>query len=156
MGSREPWIIKVNAKNYDWITKNYTGGKFTGGKKLYTIMMDDDINIRWRKTKVTPSSPNTQMQELGSAWILERVINDNKTTFKSVQDIVDDKVTYEKLVQIFRGDVPEDWLFTFLLNKRDCSMYIMETLHIRPSIGMVDLWITLQKSALPNLEYQKR
>tara|TARA_Y100000992_G_C21245801_1_gene483230 strand:+ start:54 stop:1535 length:1482 start_codon:yes stop_codon:yes gene_type:complete len=118
VNSREPWIIKVNAKNYDWITKNYTGGKFTGGKKLYTIMMGNDINIRWRKTKVTPSSPNTQMQELGSAWILERVINDNKTTFKKVQDIVDDKVTYEKLVKIFRGDVPEDWLFTFYAQQK--------------------------------------
>ena len=80
--------------------------------------MGNDINIRWRKTKVTPSSPNTQMQELGSAWILERVINDKKTTFKKVQDIVDDKVTYEKLVQIFRGDVPEDWLFTFYAQQK--------------------------------------
>ena len=77
VGSRDPWVIKVNAKNYDWITKTYTGGKFTGSKKLYTIRMGNDIDIRWRKTKVTPSSPNTQMQELGSAWILERVINDN-------------------------------------------------------------------------------
>jgi hypothetical protein len=62
VGSKEPWIIKVNDNNYNWITKNYTGGKFTGGKKLYTIMMGNDSNIRWRKTKVTLSSPNTQMQ----------------------------------------------------------------------------------------------
>lgn len=118
VGSRDPWIIKVNSKNYDWITKTYTGGKFTGSKKLYTIRMGNDIDIRWRKTKVTPSSPNTQMQELGSAWILERVINDNKTTYKKVQDIIDDKITYDKLVKIFRGDVPEDWMFTFYAQQK--------------------------------------
>jgi len=118
VGSKDPWIIKVNAKNYDWIIKNYPGGKFTDARKLYTIRMSNDTDIRWRKTKVGYSSPSTQMQELGSAWILERVINDNKTTFKKVQDIVDDKVTYDRLVEIFRGDVPEDWLFTFYAQQK--------------------------------------
>lgn len=118
VGSKDPWVIKVNAKNYDWITKNYPGGKFTDGKKLYTLRMGNDTDIRWRKTKVGYSAPSTQMQELGSAWILERVINDNKTTFKKVQDIVDDKVTYDRLVEIFRGDVPEDWLFTFYAQQK--------------------------------------
>ena len=80
--------------------------------------MGNDTIVRWRKTKVGISTPSTQMQEQGSAWILERVINDNKTTYKKVQDIVDDKVTYDHLVKIFRGDVPEDWMFTFFAQQK--------------------------------------
>ena len=70
VSSKDPWVIKVNSKNYDWITKNYPGGKFTDAKKLYTVRMGNDVDIRWRKTKVGISAPSTQMQELGSAWIL--------------------------------------------------------------------------------------
>ena len=118
VSSKDPWVIKVNAKNYEWITKNYSGGIFTDSKKLYTLRMGNDTIVRWRKTKVGISTPSTQMQEQGSAWILERVINDNKTTYKKVQDIVDDKVTYDHLVKIFRGDVPEDWMFTFFAQQK--------------------------------------
>ena len=78
----------------------------------------NDIMITWRKTKVGYSAPSTQMQELGSAWILERVVNDNRTVYKSVQDIIDDKVTYKRLVEIFRGDVPADWLYTYFAQQK--------------------------------------
>ena len=118
----DPWVIKINTKNYNWITTKSPiwagGGKFTDSKKLYTVVGGNDITIRWRKTKVAYSLPSTQMQELGSAWVLERAVNDNKTTFKRVQDIIDDKVTYDKLVKIFRGDVPETWLYTFFAQQK--------------------------------------
>lgn len=122
----QAWIIKVNAKNHDWIVNKSpiwsvekTNPKaFKDGKKLYTVMGGNDIKITWRKTKVSPSKPTTQMQELGSAWILERAVNDKKTTFTSVQDIVNDKVTYDKLVKIFRGEVPDDWIFTYFAQQK--------------------------------------
>lgn len=116
--SNKSWVIKVNLKNYQWITKNYTGGVFTSSNKIYTLRMKDSISVSWRNSTVKYSTPSTQMQELGSAWILERVINDNKTIFEKVQDIVDDKVTYDHLTDIFRGDVPADWLFTFYAQQK--------------------------------------
>ena len=122
----QPWVIKINAKNYDWIVNKspiWSVGKdnpknFKDAKKLYSVRGANDIVITWRKTKVGYSAPNTRMQELGSAWILERVVNDKKATYKKVQDIVDDKVTYDKLVKIFRGDVPEGWLFTYFAQQK--------------------------------------
>ncbi len=126
INSSQPWVIKLNAKNYDWVVNKspiWSGGSkdfknFKSGKKLYTQLGGNDVKITWRKTKVGYSTPNTRMQELGSAWILERVVNDKKVTYKKVQDIVDDKVTYDKLVEIFRGDVPEDWLFTYFAQQK--------------------------------------
>ena len=38
----------------------------------------------------------TQMQELGSAWVFKRAIQDN-ISFKSSDDIVKDKVTYQMI-----------------------------------------------------------
>ena len=123
VNSREPWVIKVNDKNYKWITTksdwwSKAQGKFTKNGKLYTVTGPDDVILRWRSTAVKMSTPTTQMQELGSAWVLERVVNDNRVTYKKVQDIVDDKVTYDKLVKIFRGDVPEEWMFTYFAQQK--------------------------------------
>ena len=38
----------------------------------------------------------TAMQELASAWIFKRAIQDNKV-FRSAGDILEDKVTYDEL-----------------------------------------------------------
>ena len=42
----------------------------------------------------------TAMQELASAWIFKRAIEDNKE-FHSVQDIIKDKKTYDELIKIW-------------------------------------------------------
>ena len=123
---RQPWVIKLNDKNYNWVVNKspiWSGERknpkaFKSSKKLYSVIGGNDIMITWRKTKVGYSAPSTQMQELGSAWILERAVNDNRTVYKSVQDIIDDKVTYTRLVEIFRGDVPEDWLYTYFAQQK--------------------------------------
>ena len=41
----------------------------------------------------------TAMQELASAWIFKRAIQDNKV-FRSAGDILEDKVTYLSLIHI--------------------------------------------------------
>ena len=130
---RQPWVIKLNDKNYNWVVNKspiWSGERknpkaFKSSKKLYSVIGGNDIMITWRKTKVGYSAPNTQMQELGSAWILERVVNDNRTVYKSVQDIIDDKVTYKRLVEIFRGDVPEDWLYTYFAQQKKLFYHVL-------------------------------
>ena len=50
----------------------------------------------------------TQMQELGSAWVFKRAIQDN-ISFKSAADIVKDKVTYQELIKIWKKVGGVDW-----------------------------------------------
>ena len=50
----------------------------------------------------------TQMQELGSAWVFKRAIQDN-ITFNSANDIVNDKITYKELVKIWKTVGKVDW-----------------------------------------------
>ena len=50
----------------------------------------------------------TRMQELGSAWVFKRAIQDN-VVFNSANDIVNDKETYEELVKIWKKGGRVDW-----------------------------------------------
>ena len=43
----------------------------------------------------------TAMQELASAWIFKRAIQDNKV-FRSAEDILEDKVTYDEVLKIYK------------------------------------------------------
>ena len=43
----------------------------------------------------------TAMQELASAWIFKRAIQDN-IVFKSAEDILEDKVTYDEVLKIYK------------------------------------------------------
>ena len=43
----------------------------------------------------------TAMQELASAWIFKRAIQDNKV-FRSAEDILEDKVTYNEVLKIYK------------------------------------------------------
>mgnify|MGYP005995871861 CR=1 FL=1 len=67
-----------------------------------------------------PAAVMTRMQELGSAWVFKRAIQDN-ITFNSANDIVSDKVTYKELVKIWKtvgnvdwdDDVDGEWVVNF-------------------------------------------
>jgi len=50
----------------------------------------------------------TRMQELGSAWVFKRAIQDN-VIFNSANDIVNDKKTYDELVKIWKTVGKVDW-----------------------------------------------
>ena len=50
----------------------------------------------------------TRMQELGSAWVFKRAIQDN-IVFNSANDIVNDKKTYDELVKIWKTVGKVDW-----------------------------------------------
>lgn len=55
-----------------------------------------------------PESTMTRMQELGSAWVFKRAIQDN-VIFNSANDILNDKVTYNELKKIWKTVGKVDW-----------------------------------------------
>ena len=127
INSGKPFMIKVDWRNYAYITKGSlspinekTGwGTFNGDKKQYTILYPNSsgkkpIKITFRlSSKVQVSKGGTPEQERGSAWIFKRVLARN-TLWKDFDDFVGDKDTYPQLMKIFRGNVPEDWLISYL------------------------------------------
>ena len=122
------WMIKVNEKNFNWITTSRIspffgkGGKSTAGGKEMTYELSSGkvkggksvpIKIRFRKSgKLTKTVAGTQEQELGSAFIFRRALNDN-AGWSKWQDIVTDDKTYPELVNIFQGSVPDSWLISY-------------------------------------------
>ena len=62
----------------------------------------------------------TRMQELGSAWVFKRAIQDN-VVFNSANDIVNDSVTYDELVKVWKtvgkcewdDDIDGEWVINF-------------------------------------------
>ena len=122
----KPWVIKVDAKNYEYITKKSdywsgAGGIYGKNNTLYTVSWPNKpkpISIRWRKSgKITESKAGTPEQERGSAFMFKKVLNDN-ANWKTWQDIVEDKDTYPELVKIFGGEVPEDWLISYFAQSK--------------------------------------
>ncbi len=126
ISDKRPWVIKVDATNYKYITEqsNYwstAGGKYTDGNKLYTVSWPNSpnpITIRWRKSgKIEETKAGTAEQERGSAFIFRRVLNDN-AKWKTWGDLVEDDKTYPELVKIFGGDVPQDWLESYFAQSK--------------------------------------
>ena len=128
------FVIKVNEKNFNWITTSKTSpyyGKESkttgpGGKErtyeLYAGKVKggkaEPLKIRFRKSgKLTKSVAGTQEQELGSAFIFRRALNDN-AGWKKWQDIVKDDDTYPELVKIFKGSVPDSWLISYFAQSK--------------------------------------
>ena len=126
LGTKKPWVIKLNDKNYEYITKkskywSTAGGKYTDGNKLYTVSWPNSpnpIQIRWRKSsKISASKAATKEQELGSAFIFRRVLNDD-AKWKNVEELQSDPKTYPELVKIWGGEVDDDWLHSYLAQSR--------------------------------------
>ena len=110
------WSIKTSASNVDLIKKNFGGGIFLPNIS-YLIEVRKGYKIKFLISKKTASAggadaQTTRMQELGSAWIMRRALNDN-VSYKDWQSIRKDP-KYKELVKIY-PDVDEspDWLQTF-------------------------------------------
>lgn len=110
------WNIKTSADNVNKIKKNYGGGTFISNVS-YLVQARKGYKIKFLISKKTASSggadaKTTRMQELGSAWIMKRALNDN-IVYKDWQSIRKDP-KYKELVNIY-PDVDEspDWLQTF-------------------------------------------
>ena len=61
-----------------------------------------------KTSKNVSAATMTRMQELGSAWVFKRAIQDN-IVFNSANDIVNDKDTYKELVKIWKTVGKVDW-----------------------------------------------
>ena len=61
-----------------------------------------------KTSKNVSAATLTQMQELGSAWVFKRAIQDN-VIFNSPNDIVNDKNTYKELLKIWKTVGKVDW-----------------------------------------------
>ena len=115
------WTIKVSAKNLKYITKDkkspftLINGKMGKGEAVYTVPDKKPIGIKF--TTVNQSKTNTADQERGSSFIFGQSLNNNKK-FKSWDDIVADKDTFPKLVRLFKGDVPFDWLISYYAQQK--------------------------------------
>tara|TARA_B100000287_G_C20610942_1_gene772018 strand:+ start:53 stop:1552 length:1500 start_codon:yes stop_codon:yes gene_type:complete len=126
LGDKKPWVIKLNTKNYEYVTKksqywSKAGGKYDKSQKLYTVSWPgtpNPIQIRWRKSgTIAASKAATKEQELGSAFIFRRVLNDD-AKWKDVGELQNDPKTYPELVKIWGGDVDDDWLHSYLAQSR--------------------------------------
>ncbi len=120
VNSNYPFMIKVNWKNYAYITNRApywsAVGKYTDRNRRYTVDVPNHpkpIKITWRESgKIEASKGATPEQERGSAWIFQRVLARNRL-WANVGELIEDRDTYPQLVKIFRGNVPEDWLTSY-------------------------------------------
>lgn len=110
------WNIKTSSSNVDLIKKNFGGGIFLPNIS-YLVEATKGYKIKFlisKKSAPTGSADaqTTRMQELGSAWIMRRALNDN-IHYKDWQSIRKDP-KYNELKKIY-PDVDEspDWLQTF-------------------------------------------
>ena len=84
---------------------------------IQTIKFEKTGKLTDSSGKTVPESTMTAMQELGSAWVFKRAIQDNKN-FTKWQDIIEDSDTYSELQKIWRTignvDGPDDeWVENF-------------------------------------------
>ena len=127
---KKPWVIKVSDKNFTHIVKTLGEGKKSMSKGQVKAMTYElvsgkvsggkavPVNVRFRQSgKIAPTAAGTEQQEKGSAYIFERVVNEN-IDYKSWEDIVADEEAYDELVKIFNGDVPDSWLMSYYAQQK--------------------------------------
>ncbi len=105
------WAIKVGEPNFAYLKKTY---KLPEKTKKVLHQPVNGFQIKWmlssKKANTNAAdAKTTRMQELGSAWIMRRAINDN-IRYKDWQDIRRDK-KYPELVKIYPAvDDSSEWL----------------------------------------------
>jgi len=110
------WSIKASVSNVALIKKNFGGGTFLPNIS-YLVEARKGYKIKFLVSKKTASSggsdaATTRMQELASAWVIKRALNDN-VVYKDWQSIRKD-AKYNELKKIYPGvDESADWLQTF-------------------------------------------
>jgi len=122
------WMIKVSEQNMVHVKKIMGAGKVTGpGGKEVTYELASGavkagkavpVKLRFKKSsKIERTKAGTEEQEKGSAYIFRRALNDNRG-WQTWEDIVADVETYDELVKIFDGDVPDDWLISYFAQQK--------------------------------------
>ena len=117
------WMIKITERNHRYLLTSAarrlygTPKQRESGKQLVYETTDDkgnSIDIVFRKSgKVEKTTAGTLEQEQGSAFIFRQVLNHSGPRWRNWQDIVEDTPVYNRLLQIFDGDVPDEWLSSY-------------------------------------------
>ena len=118
------WMIKITERNHKYLLSSAAKSLYgtpkdrEGGKQLiyekYLANKSHPVDIVFRKSgKVEKTKAGTLEQEQGSAFIFRQVLNSAGPRWRNWQDIVEDTPVYNRLLQIFDGDVPDEWLSSY-------------------------------------------
>ncbi len=103
--------LKINnllEKNFNTVPKLTSKGMVRG---KYKILIET--------TQSYNNNPTAAQQEKGSIWIFNKVLKnkDSKAKFSTIQDIKTNP-DYDELKRIFGGEVPNDWLDSYLKQQK--------------------------------------
>ena len=116
------WVIKCDKVDVDAVLKFYAGRaqkNQVGGRKVADVDLKDGYNykgIRFRETRKktgrAPDAKTTSMQEAGSKYVFEYVLNNKRSGYSTVKKFMSDQKFMEGLKKIY-PDVDSDWLDVF-------------------------------------------
>ena len=116
------WVINCDLVDVNAVLKFYAGRgtkSTVGGRKVVDLDLKDGYNykgIRFRETRKkegrAPDAKTTAMQEAGSKYVFEYVLNNKRSGFSNINKFMSDKKFMEGLKKIY-PDVDSDWLDVF-------------------------------------------
>ena len=116
------WVIKCDKVDVDAVLKFYAGRAKkdqVGGRKVADVDLKDGYNykgIRFRETRKktgrAPDAKTTAMQEAGSKYVFEYVLNNKRSGYSTVKKFMSDQKFMEGLKKVY-PDVDSDWLDVF-------------------------------------------
>jgi len=116
------WVIKCDKVDVDAVLKFYAGRAKkdqVGGRKVADLDLKDGYNykgIRFRETRKktgrAPDAKTTSMQEAGSKYVFEYVLNNKRSGYSTVKKFMSDQKFMEGLKKVY-PDVDSDWLDVF-------------------------------------------
>ena len=116
------WVIKCDKVDVDAVLKFYAGRAKkdqVGGRQVADVDLKDGYNykgIRFRETRKktgrAPDAKTTAMQEAGSKYVFEYVLNNKRSGYSTVKKFMSDQKFMEGLKKVY-PDVDSDWLDVF-------------------------------------------
>jgi hypothetical protein len=113
------WVINCDLVDVNAVLKFYSGRAKkdqVGGRKVVDVDLKDGYNykgIRFRETRKkegrAPDAKTTAMQEAGSKYVFEYVLNNKRSGYSTLNKFMTDKKFMDGLREVY-PDVDSDWL----------------------------------------------
>ena len=113
------WVIKCDLVDVNAVLDFYSSRatkSTTGGRKVVDLDLKDGYNykgIRFRETRKkegrAPDAKTTAMQEAGSKYVFEYVLNNKRSGYSTLNKFMTDKKFMDGLRKVY-PDVDSDWL----------------------------------------------
>ena len=113
------WVINCDLVDVNAVLKFYSGRAKkdqVGGRKVADVDLKDGYNykgIRFRETRKkegrAPDAKTTAMQEAGSKYVFEYVLNNKRSGYSTLNKFMTDKKFMDGLRKVY-PDVDSDWL----------------------------------------------